>query len=112
MPKAYALFLVYVTLTLKGPTEKSRRDRAGREIPLIGVADVSLRGLGSPEEGEQRLFGPPPYPRPEGSKNGVSRLRNLHYFVLVQTEFLPSAGTPIYPRKVRFPSDFSLIVAL
>ena len=30
--------------------------RRGREIPLIGVADVSLRGLGSPKEGEQKLF--------------------------------------------------------
>ena len=28
----------------------------GREIPLIGVADVSLRGLGCPEEGEQKTF--------------------------------------------------------
>ena len=33
----------------------------GREIPLIGVADVSLRGLGSPEEGEQKTFWSPPY---------------------------------------------------
>ena len=31
----------------------------GREIPLIGVADVSLRGLGSPEEGEQKTFWSP-----------------------------------------------------
>ena len=31
----------------------------GREIPLIGVADVSLRGLGSPEEGGQKTFWSP-----------------------------------------------------
>lgn len=30
-----------------------------REIPLIGVADVSLRELGSPEEGEQKTFWSP-----------------------------------------------------
>ena len=30
--------------------------RRGREIPLIGVADVSLLGLGSPKEGEQKTF--------------------------------------------------------
>ena len=33
--------------------------RRGREIPLIGVADVSLRGLGSPKEGEQKTFWSP-----------------------------------------------------
>ena len=30
--------------------------RRGGEIPLIGVAGVSLRGLGSPKEGEQKTF--------------------------------------------------------
>ena len=35
----------------------------GREIPLIGVADISLRGLGSPEEGEQKTFGSPSFAR-------------------------------------------------
>ena len=30
--------------------------RRGREIPLIGVAGVSLRGVGSPKEGEQKTF--------------------------------------------------------
>ena len=30
--------------------------RRGREIPLIGGAGVSLRGLGSPTEGEQKTF--------------------------------------------------------
>ena len=35
--------------------------RRGREIPLIGVADVSLRGLGSPKEGEQKTFWSPSF---------------------------------------------------
>ena len=33
--------------------------RRGREILLIGVADASLRGLGSPKEGEQKTFWSP-----------------------------------------------------
>ena len=35
--------------------------RRGREIPLIGVADVSLRGLESPKEGEQMTFWSPSF---------------------------------------------------
>ena len=35
--------------------------RRGREIPLIGVADVSLRGLESPKEGEQKTFCSPSF---------------------------------------------------
>ena len=31
--------------------------RRGREIPLIGVADVSLRGLESLKDGESPSFG-------------------------------------------------------
>ena len=53
--------------------------RRGREIPLIGVADVSLRGLGSPEEGEQKTFWSPSLPSPQGLKSGVSHLRNLSF---------------------------------
>ena len=64
MPKAHALFLVYVTLTLKGPTKSPEGTAPGREIPLIGVADVSLRGLGSPEEGAIDFFGHPSLPSP------------------------------------------------
>ena len=30
--------------------------RRGRETPLIGVAGVSLGGVGSPKEGEQKTF--------------------------------------------------------
>ena len=44
---------------LMGPTKKSRRDRAGARDTLIGGADVSLRGLGSPEEWEQKTFWSP-----------------------------------------------------
>ena len=35
--------------------------RRGREIPLTGVADVSLRGLESPKEGEQKTFWSPSF---------------------------------------------------
>ena len=37
-------------------TQLSRRDSAGGAKYPIGVADVSLRGLGSPKEGEQKHF--------------------------------------------------------
>ena len=44
----------------KGPDSKvPKGPRRRREIPLIGVADVSLRGLGSPKEGEQKTFWSP-----------------------------------------------------
>ena len=37
---------------LKSPAGTARE----REVPLIGVAGVSLRGLRSPKEGEQNTF--------------------------------------------------------
>ena len=56
--------------------------RRGREIPLIGGgAGVSLRGLGSPKEGEQRLFSQPLlYPRAESNRNRQNR--NLKFYPL------------------------------
>ncbi len=46
---------------LKGRLKSPEGTAPGREIPLIGVADVSLRGLGSPEEGEQKTFWSPSF---------------------------------------------------
>ena len=45
--------------TYRGRLKSPEGTAPGREIPLIGVADVSLRGLGSPEEGEQKTFWSP-----------------------------------------------------
>ena len=48
--------------------------RRGREIPLIGVADVSLRGLGSPKEGEQKTFWSPSLAAQQTQKVRMSAL--------------------------------------
>ena len=45
--------------TSRGYPKSPEGTAPGREIPLIGVADVSLRGLGSPKEGEQKTFWSP-----------------------------------------------------
>ena len=47
--------------TIMADPKVPKGPRRGREIPLIGVADVSLRGLGNPKKGEQKTFGLPSF---------------------------------------------------
>ena len=53
--------------------------RRGREIPLIGVADVSLRGLESPEEGEQKTFWSPSFVKTTNAAGRLFCIRYLYF---------------------------------
>ena len=78
---------VHLTPYLKIGRIKSPEGTAPeREIPLIGVAGVSLRGLGSPEEGEQKTF-------------LVTLLQNC-YFVELGVMKLKSIGVKSFTVKV------------